>query len=100
MDFENDETTTEKMRLQLRIRNVEKCLPYLESCSDSVKQIFTSHTDEGCQKRFDQTCKHGITYKIDDNQYRRCACCHAPFNVKPKLADIPAYVKLVELGEK
>jgi len=100
MDFENDEKETEKMRLQLRIRKVEKCLPFIETCSDSIKHIFTDHSDEGCSRRLDQTCKHGITYEIEGKNYWRCACCHAPFSIKPKLADIPAYIELINLGER
>ena len=100
MDFENVNNEAEKMRLQLRLRNISNCREYLHSCSDSVKQIFTEYTDEGCAKRQNQTCKHGISYEIDSKAYWRCACCHAPFNVKPELTNILAYIKLVELGEK
>jgi len=100
MDFEHPDTDTEKMILQLRIRNVEKCLQFLTSCPDSVKRIFTNHTDLGCPKRLNDTCKHGISYEIDGKLHWRCACCHTPFSVKPNIRDIPHYIKLVDLGEK
>jgi len=100
MDFDNPDINTERMLLQLRIRKVANCLSYLAYCSDSVRNIFAGHSDDGCPKRFNQTCKHGIKYEIDGKQYWRCACCHTPFNIKPQLSDVPDYVKLVELGEK
>jgi len=100
MDFKCADDEAEKMLLQLRIRNVNNCLEYLASCSDSVWQIFTKHSDKGCTKRHNNTCKHGIAYEIDGEQYWRCACCHTPFSVKPKLADITTYIELVALGEK
>jgi len=99
MDFEVTDDNDKKMCLQLRIRKVSKCLDYLTSCPDSVKQIFTDYTDTGCAKRANGTCKHGISYEIENKQYWRCACCHTPFSVKPEIADIPHYIKLVELGE-
>ena len=100
MDFEHLENEIKKMRLLLRIRNVPNCLDYIESCPDSIKQIFTEYNDAGCEKRYNGTCKHGISYEIDAMQYWRCACCHSPFNFKPDLLNIPHYIKLVELGEK
>ena len=100
MDFEQIDDEIEKMRLQLRIRNVNRCREYLNSCSDSVKRIFTEYSDEGCGKRIDGICKHGISYEIDHQAYWRCACCHTPFNFKPVIKDIPHYLKLVEMGEK
>jgi len=100
MDFVQIDDEIEKMRLQLRIRNVNHCIEYLNSCPDSVKQIFTEYSDEGCEKRVNGTCKHGISYEIDNQEYWRFACCHTPFNFKPVITDIPHYIKLVELGEK
>lgn len=100
MDFEQPDDEAEKMRLELRIRNVSNCLEYLASCPDSVKSIFTDYSDAGCTARQNNVCKHGIDYKIDGNNYWRCACCGAAFNFKPKLADISHYLKLIELGEK
>jgi hypothetical protein len=100
MDFEQTDDAIEKMRLQLRIRNVSKCLEYLTSCPDSVKRIFTDYSDAGCVKRRNDACKHGVAYEIDGNSYWRCACCGAAFNFKPQLADIPHYIKLSELGER
>ena len=99
-DFEDIDKEAKKMRLLLRIRNVSNCLEYLKTCPDSVMRIFTEHSDEGCAKRFDDRCKHGVAYEIDNKQYWRCACCNAAFNFKPDLSDIPHYIKLVELGEK
>jgi len=100
MDFDVPDDSLKKMRLQLRIRNVSKCVEYVESCPDSIKQIFTEYSDDGCGNRERSSCKHGIEYEIDNKNYWRCACCHAAFNIKPELANIPHYIKLVELGEK
>ena len=89
-----------KLELGLRIRNVAKCMEYLESCPTSVRQIFTKDSDEGCAKRRGNTCKHSVSYEIEGKQYWRCACCSMPFNCEPNSDDIPYYIKLVELGEK
>jgi len=90
----------ENLSLSLRIRNVANCLNYLESCPDSVKQIFTAYSHEGCYRKVDGSCKHGISYEIHGANYRRCACCGSGFSFKPRLEDIEHYLKLVELGEK
>ena len=88
-----------KMRISLRIRNADNCLEYLESCPDSVKQIFEK-TDKGCKKRIEKSCIHGINYKLNGKEYWRCGCCHTSFYFYPKIEDITHYIKLVELGEK
>jgi len=85
--------------LYLRIRNVSKCLEYIEQCPDSVKQIFL-HGDSGCENRVKGTCKYGQEYTIDGTTYWRCGCCNAPFYFQPVKEDIPHYIKLVELGGK
>lgn len=90
----------EKMLLGLRIRNVSNCLEYIKTCPDTIKQIFTEKNDIGCEKRRNNICKHGISFNIDDKEYWRCGCCHTAFNFKPKIENIPYYIKLVELGEK
>lgn len=97
----NSEIKPIKVELGLRIRNVYNCMEYLKACPDSVKQIFTEKNDNGCQKRRDNTCIHGVIYEIDGQKYWRCACCDPAFRFQqPKIEDIPHYIKLVELGEK
>ena len=97
----HSEIKPEKVELGLRIRNVYNCMEYLKTCPDSVKQIFTDKSDSGCQKHKDNTCKHGVSYEIDGQTYWRCACCDPAFRFqRPKVEDIPHYIKLVELGEK
>ena len=91
---------TEKMVLQLRIRNVSNCLDYLKNCPASVKQIFTDKSDNGCAKRNDNFCNYAVVYQMDKKNYWRCGCCGTAFQVKPKIEDIPHYIKLIELGEK
>lgn len=88
-----------KLLLYLRIRNVSKCLDYLEECPESVKQIFL-WGDTGCSNRIKGTCIHGQEYAVDGSTYWRCGCCNAHFNFSPNINDIPHYIKLVELGLK
>ena len=90
----------ENLVVSLRIRNVSNCLEYLTGCPDSVKRIFTEYNDEGCGKRKDGSCKHGVAYEIDNIKYWRCACCGSGFRFKPCIEDIEYYLKLVEIGEK
>lgn len=85
------------LRLYLRIRNVSKCLEYLQKCPDSVKQIFLQ-SDEGCGNRYNGSCKCGISYSIGKVSYWRCGCCSAPFYLEPKMEDILHYLELIELG--
>ena len=63
-------------------------------------KIFTEYSDEGCGKRKENKCIHGVAYEINKKDYWRCACCFPAFKIKPKITDIPHYIKLVELGEK
>ena len=90
----------ENLALSLRIRNVANCLDYIARCPDSVKRIFTEYNSKGCGKRIDGSCKHGVTYELDNVDYWRCACCGSGFRFKPRVEDIEHYIKLVELGEK
>ena len=97
----NTEIKPEKVEVGLRIRNVYKCMEYLKTCPETVKRIFTEKSDDGCQRRKDNTCIHGVSYEIDEQTYWRCACCDPAIRFRqPKVEDIPHYIKLVELGEK
>ena len=86
----------EKLKLLLRIRNISRCLEYIESCPESVKAIFR-YSDEGCANR---PCHMGVSYEFESNQYWRCGCCSPAFSFKPNIDDIPHYINLVKLGEK
>lgn len=99
-DFNTPNNDTEKMRMLMRIRNVSKCMEYLNSCPDSVKDIFTAYSNTGCAKHANNTCVHGVGYEIEGVKYWRCACCEAPFRFKPNVKDILHYLKLIELGEE
>jgi len=95
------EVKPEKVEVGLRIRNVEKCAEYLQSCPESVKWIFTAKSDHGCKGPANNDCKHGVRYEIDGQLYWRCACCDPAIRfMQPRIEDIPHYIKLVELGEK
>jgi len=95
------EIKPEKVEVGLRIRNVYKCMEYLKTCPESVKRIFTEKSDDGCQRRKDNACIHGVRYEMNEQTYWRCACCDPAIRFrKPKVEDIPHYIKLVELGEK
>ena len=97
----NTEIKPEKLEIGLRIRNVYNCMEYLKDCPDSVKRIFTEHNDDGCQRRRDNACIHGVSYEMNGQTYWRCACCDPAFRFRqPKIEDIPHYIKLVEIGEK
>jgi len=89
----NDKTLV----LCLRIRNVVKCLEYLEQCPKSVKNIFIG-SDRGCG--FVKECNTGMNYIFDGKEYWRCSCCNAMFHCLPEIESIPHYIKLVELGHK
>ncbi len=95
-DIEHNVSETEKMLLLLRIRNVSKCLEYINGCPESVKEIFR-YGNEGCVNR---PCDKGVGYEFEGKDYWRCGCCAPAFSFKPNLVDIPHYIKLVELGEK
>jgi len=81
--------------LCLRIRNVDKCLEYLEQCPESVKNMFRG-SDKGC--RFVKECDTGMNFTFEGKNYWRCSCCSAMFHCLPKIENIPHYIKLVELG--
>lgn len=101
MGIIESDATRKNLMVGLRIRNVNNCLEYLKSCPDSVLEIFTHRNDTGCKKRFDNKCKHGVSYEYSGTNYWRCACCGTAFSTdKPNVNDINHYIKLLELGEK
>ncbi|MDF2986255.1 MAG: hypothetical protein K0R50_1765 [Eubacterium sp.] len=88
-----------KLVLYLRIRDASKCLEYLNQCPDTVKQMFLTG-DKGCSKHFNGMCQFGQEYTIEGSTYWKCGCCNAPFYCNPVKADIPHYIKLIQLGLK
>ncbi|MCL2774189.1 MAG: hypothetical protein FWD71_12680 [Oscillospiraceae bacterium] len=96
-DIEHNIYEGEKLQLMLRVRNVEKCIEYIKTCPDSIQEIFT-HDDSGCAHR--ANCNMGVAYTFNGVSYWKCGCCAPPLRFKPKISDIPHYIKLVELGEK
>ncbi len=86
-----------KLLLFLRIRNATKCLDYLKTCPDTVKQVFL-WSDSGCKKRIEKSCQIGQEYTIDGTTYWRCGCCNAPFYFSPRIEDISYYLELVRIG--
>jgi hypothetical protein len=95
--FTENDNNEKTLILCLRIRNVVKCLAYLEQCPESVKNIFRG-SDRGC--KFVKDCTTGMNFTFEDENYWRCSCCSAMFHCIPKIEDIPHYIKLVELGFK
>jgi hypothetical protein len=87
------------LQLYLRIRSGEKCLAYLEECSEDIKDMFR-YGDPGCQNRINGTCHHGVGYMYEGEARWHCGCCAAAFHLHPKVEDISHYLKLVELGVK
>lgn len=87
---------TEKIRLLLRIRNVANCIEYLNTCPDSVKDVFRKSS----KRCYNRPCNKGVAYEYEGKSYWRCGCCAPAFKLKPKVQDIPHYIKLVELGSK
>lgn len=85
--------------LELRIRNADKCLVYLDECPESIVTMFR-HTDKGCHNRVNGTCKWGVKYEFENEEKWHCGCCGAPFKIHPVKEDIPYYLKLMELGNK
>ena len=85
------------LQLMARIRNAEKCLEYVKSCPESVKDIFRS-TNNGCANKH-KGCNKGVRYIFEDEEKWKCGCCNAPFVFHPVLEDIPHYLKLIELGK-
>lgn len=88
-----------ELYLELRIRNVEKCLGYLSECPERIVEMFR-HSDRGCQNRINKTCRYGVKYEFENEEKWRCGCCGAPFKIHPAKEDIPHYLKLTELGGK
>lgn len=85
--------------LELRIRNAEKCLAYLNECPERILEIFRL-SDAGCQNRINGTCKFGVKYEFEGAEKWHCGCCGAPFKIRPVKEDIPHYLRLLELGGK
>ena len=85
-----------KLKLYLRIRNVDNCLEFLKECPDSVREMFL-YNDTGCSNQHGKVCK-GISYVLDGKEYWHCGCCSPAFQTAPLAKDIPYYWKLVELG--
>jgi hypothetical protein len=85
-----------KLKLYLRIRNVDNCLEYLKECPESVRDMFLS-SDPGCSNRHGKVCK-GFYYVLDGKEYWRCACCSPAFQTAPVTKDIPYYLNLIKLG--
>ena len=85
--------------LKLRIRNAEACMDYLANCPESVKDIFRQ-THNGCAARRNGTCFKSVRYVYEGEEKWRCGCWGAPFSAPPAIANIPHYLKLVELGKK
>lgn len=90
---------TGKLYLELRIRNVEKCLAYLRECPERIAEMFR-RSDVGCQNRINGTCRYGVKYVFEKEEKWHCGCCGAPFKIHPVKEDIPHYLKLLELGGK
>ncbi|MDE7352222.1 MAG: hypothetical protein K2O06_04145 [Acetatifactor sp.] len=88
-----------ELYLELRIRNAEKCLNYLNKCPERIVEMFR-RSDTGCQNRINGSCKFGVKYEFEKEEKWHCGCCGAPFKLHPIKEDIPHYLKLVELGGK
>ena len=88
-----------ELYLELRIRNAEKCLNYLNECPERIVEMFR-HSDAGCQNRINGSCKFGVKYEFEKEEKWHCGCCGAPFKLHPIKEDIPHYLRLVELGGK
>lgn len=84
-----------KLQLGLRIKRIQNCAEYIESCSDEVKSIFIPG-DKGCADR--PRCIHGQAYTIGGTEYWHCGCCGNLLAFSPRAEDIGDYVKLVEMG--
>lgn len=88
-----------ELALELRIRNVMKCMEYLKDCPVQIVELFRQ-TDKGCNNRINGTCKCGVSYLFEGEEKWHCGCCGAPFKLHPIEEDIEHYLKLVELGRK
>ena len=87
------------LKLSIRIRNGTNCLEYLETCPETVKQLFRQ-SDKGCNNRLKGPCKAGFEYEFEGKIYWKCCCWGAAFCFEPQIDDIPHYIKLCELGVK
>ena len=85
-----------KLQLGLRIKNIQDCTGYIESCSDEVKSIFIPG-DKGCAGRLH--CIHGQAYTVGGTEYWHCGCCGNMVTFIPRNEDISDYVQLVERGK-
>lgn len=86
-----------ELYLEIRIRNADKCMEYLNECPERIKEIFR-RGDAGCKNRADGSCKYGVKYEFENEEKWHCGCCGAPFKMRPVKEDIPHYLKLLELG--
>ncbi|MDF2686509.1 MAG: hypothetical protein K0S55_1691 [Clostridia bacterium] len=81
--------------IALRIRNIEKCLPYLDECSERIKNVFRT-SKKGCGN---PNCNAMLRYVYEGKEVQRCAgCCGTAFELETDIEDIPHYIRLVELG--
>lgn len=85
-----------KLQLGLRIKSIQSCAGYIESCSDEIKGIFIPG-DKDCANR--PRCIHGQAYTIGGIEYWHCGCCGNLLTFAPRGKDIEAYIKLVEIGK-
>jgi len=53
--------------LELRIRNVQKCLDYLGECPERIAEMF-HYSDTGCQNRKNGTCRFGVKYVFEQEK--------------------------------
>ena len=86
-----------QLYLELRIRNAQDCVPYLQEYPERIAEIFR-HSDTGCKNRFSGACKCGVRYTFEGEEKWHCGCCGAPFQIRPVTEDIPHYLKLMEQG--
>lgn len=92
-------SATGNLLLELRIRNAEKCLEYLQECPERIVDMFR-YSDQGCDNRVNGTCKYGVKYEFEHEEKWHCGCCGAPFTIYPVKENISHYIRLVELGNK
>lgn len=96
-EYALDETDG-KLRLEIRIKNAEKCLPLLKDSGERIYQMFLQ-SDPGCQNRVNGTCRSAVRFMLDGELRWHCACCGAPFQIAPVMEEIPIYRKLVQAGK-